>query len=83
MWEDARLPYVANSTDVGRTTAICPATHGERTMTTTVPNDATLEEQVKLAAEAYLSFRPIARMYQPGRAMLDGSYVLPAISRVE
>jgi hypothetical protein len=29
------------------------------------------------------AFRPIARMYQPGRAILDGSYVLPAIRRVE
>jgi hypothetical protein len=28
-------------------------------------------------------FRPIARMYQPGREILDGSYVLPAIRRVE
>jgi hypothetical protein len=28
-------------------------------------------------------FRPIARMYQPGKAVLDGSYTLPAIRRVE
>jgi len=27
-------------------------------------------------------FRPILRMYQPGKEILDGTYVLPGISRV-
>lgn len=29
------------------------------------------------------NFRPIMRLYQPGQAVLDGSYQLPAIQRVE
>lgn len=28
------------------------------------------------------AFRPIMRLYQPRHAILDGSYVLPAIARV-
>jgi len=28
-------------------------------------------------------FRPILRMYQPAKEVLDGSYVLPGISRVD
>ena len=28
------------------------------------------------------AFRPVMRLYQPGSAVLDGSYVLPSISRV-
>jgi hypothetical protein len=28
-------------------------------------------------------FRPILRMYQPQKAILDGTYVLPAVRKVD
>jgi len=44
-------------------------------------HNPTAGPRVKTQAER--RFRPILRMYQPQKAILDGTYVLPAVRKVD
>jgi hypothetical protein len=57
--------------------AICPPSMEERTMTTTVPSDATREEQVKLAAEAYIYGYPLVYGLHEMAAFVAGGSKFP------
>lgn len=66
-----------------RTPGLQPAADGSLTLLLQADEPATDEERARWLPTPRERFRPLLRAYQPGAAMLDGSYVIPPIRRVD
>ncbi len=86
MYDASDYFLVANAIDrysIGdRTHGLVQGADGSLTIVLQAEEPVTPEERANWLPTARGDFRPLLRAYQPGAAILDGTYRLPAIERV-